>query len=325
MQGREITFKFMNGEVLGPNGPCVSDDLITWDFCGGAVLNGRSEFTYRFSENEERKYFSFSMPYQVSHFESFMKTHEHNPLLRREILGKSEQNRDIPLAVIGNPDAPNFYLTCRYHACESPASYALEGVMDFLLTKPTPLTDQFCFRILPFADIDGVENGDQGKSRYPHDHSLDYSPKPIYTLTKLLMEYVKEHPPHIMIDNHSPGKWGRWHDWLVIVEGDEWIKEQQHAFGRVMCAVTAENPVLGHIPFRLEDILPRGTDWNDPAIQTERSRMNSDRDFFRANGAEFVSIFEVPYFGTEGIVYTPRRLRSLGHDMAKAYTLYFCK
>ena len=68
-------------------------------------------------------------------------------------------------------------LTARHHACESMASHVLEGILSGVLA------DDDCGRrwregwqvvAAPFMDKDGVEDGDQGKNRRPHDHNRDY-------------------------------------------------------------------------------------------------------------------------------------------------------
>ena len=64
----------------------------------------------------------------------------------------------------------------------------------------------YCFHIVPFLDIDGVEAGDQGKDRSPHDHYLDYIPSPVYRSTAALMDYAAafKGKTAVYIDFHSP-------------------------------------------------------------------------------------------------------------------------
>ena len=39
--------------------------------------------------------------------------------------------------------------------------------MDWLLAKDNLLVRECCIHIVPMIDLDGVENGDQGKNRFP--------------------------------------------------------------------------------------------------------------------------------------------------------------
>ena len=63
--------------------------------------------------------------------------------------------------------------SCRHHCCESVAEYVLEGCLKEI-EENADLCKKFTFYVLPFVDLDGVEDGDQGKNRAPHDHNRDY-------------------------------------------------------------------------------------------------------------------------------------------------------
>jgi hypothetical protein len=50
------------------------------------------------------------------------------------------------------------------------------------------LRDRVEFLIVPFVDKDGVEEGDQGKNRHPHDHNRDYATPCLYPEVQALRE-----------------------------------------------------------------------------------------------------------------------------------------
>ena len=99
----------------------------------------------------------------------------------------------------------------------------------------------------PFMDKDGVEEGDQGKNRKPHDHNRDYlyqtGEKGIYPSVTALRELVSKWSQHrlkIGIDMHCPLLRGRGHEQIhfprqsdvgrfarqqefLNVEGEVWI------------------------------------------------------------------------------------------------------
>ena len=59
---------------------------------------------------------------------------------------------------------------------------------------------------VPFMDKDGVENGDQGKHRAPHDHNRDYTAE-IYTSVKAFKKLLvteSEGKQIVFFDLHSP-------------------------------------------------------------------------------------------------------------------------
>lgn len=206
---REITFKFTNGEVVGPWGPAVSDDGLNWKWLGSSSIINRSSFKYRFEDNEE-KYFSFAFPYTMKNFNIFYNIYKNSKNIKYKELTISEQNRVVPLIVTGKKKTKkDIIFTCRHHACESSASYILEGLMEYIFNnKESKLVNDYLIHIIPFVDIDGVENGEQGKNRFPHDHNRDYINRPIYRSTAAIMDYVDKLDVAFGIDFHSPHKWG---------------------------------------------------------------------------------------------------------------------
>ncbi len=87
-------------------------------------------------------------------------------------LCKSRKGRDIPCLEFGSGER-HIVLTSRHHACEATGSYVLEGLLCDLHNNPIENTTVFC---VPMIDYDGVCDGNQGKSRKPHDHNRDYNP-----------------------------------------------------------------------------------------------------------------------------------------------------
>jgi murein tripeptide amidase MpaA len=86
-------------------------------------------------------------------------------------------------------------LTARHHACEMIASYALEGFLESILSN-TELGHWFQNNVevlaVPFMDKDGVEDGDQGKHRRPHDHNQDYISDSIYPSVRAMKQFVPQ-------------------------------------------------------------------------------------------------------------------------------------
>lgn len=149
------------------------------------------------------------------HFERFYAHHADSAFMQRNVMTVSEQPRPVPLLLLGNRDAKqHIVLTARHHSCESAASYLLEGLLEyFLQSGASPVLDRFLIHAVPFIDIDGVENGDQGKHRIPHDHNNDYRDTPLYRSTVALMEYARQLRLVAAVDFHCPYKWGKRNDW----------------------------------------------------------------------------------------------------------------
>ncbi|MDF2717663.1 MAG: hypothetical protein K0R28_4588 [Paenibacillus sp.] len=314
---RDVVFEFANGEVVGAWGPAVSEDGISWRWLGKESLISRSSFRYRFTADRRSVYFAFSLPYQEHHFERFYATIAADPRVRREVLTLSEELRSVPLLLIGNPDADkHIVLTSRHHACESTASYLLEGLLAYYLAQPqSPILDQYRIHCIPFVDIDGVENGDQGKSRAPHDHNRDYIDVPLYRSTAAIIDYAGKLPLTAGIDFHCPGKWGRRDDTTFIVKQYSPVKEEIERLSGHLQRITSNRTTPGAIRHHSSNDLDMGVEWNQPHGENCSA-------FFARCGAKLAFTFEMPYFGNGEHAYTADGSRLFGADVAAALEQY---
>lgn len=219
-----------------------------------------------------------------------------------------------PLLKIGEEHSGrHIWLTCRHHACESCASYVLEGVLSYLLHVPNPFVRHCLVHVLPFIDIDGVEDGDQGKGRIPHDHNRDYQQQPIYNVTKALYQYTENRPILMGFDFHDPGKWGGYqeiNDHWSIVEGPQPYLKPQRQFSRILEDVAREETL-----YSVQNNSVFGVDWN---TQLQPSAWN----FFFKRGAKVAFSLETPYFGDRAEPYSQDMLRHLGEKFAIAMQRY---
>ena len=316
-QNKEIEFEFTDDEVVGPWGPAVSKDRIHWEWVGKESLISRTKFRYKFSKDENKVYFSFSLPYQVEDFERFYYKFKYHKLLQRDVLTVSEKGRDIPILRLGNPDADkHIFFSCRHHACESTAAYMLEGVLTYLLKqKDSALLRDHLIYVVPFVDIDGVEEGDQGKGRYPHDHNRDYIDKPIYKSTVSIMELAKKLNVVSANDFHSSWKWGSRNDYPFIVKQAPPRKEEGDKLSRYLEIANGENKAENKIIYDPVHDIDMGVEWNQP-------KNTSCMKFFSRGEAKLTCTIEVPYFGVANAVFTQDNIRGLGGDFAKAFERY---
>ncbi len=324
MQGRTISFFFENGDVVGIYGPCKSTDRVRWEWVGEESLRGNNCFVYTFSKHETEVYFSFSIPYQMSDFESFFEktilSNGKEEILERslETIACSEKGRSIPILLIGNSKSEkHIYFTARHHSCESTASYVLEGAIDFLCRNGEALLKNYMFHVVPFVDLDGVEEGDQGKSRIPHDHYRDYSESPIYNITKELYSYVEKYPPYLYVDFHSPWKWGDGANEIYMVNSPSPDDQLEDHLGTIWEELTEKTKNNSKTP---DDVITYHPRYN---LKHGIGFNNEDRDaplstnFFHRKGAKLSVVIEFPYFGGSTI-YRQDNLRSLGEDFIKS-------
>ncbi len=212
-----IEFHFPVGKQwLSAQGPCVSaDDGKSWRwagkekcfFCNPAPEKLNDGFVWEFKHAGERVRFAQGFPYQVSNYENFIQKNKGNCELHAGVLTKSRKGRECPMLTIGSGDK-NMLLLCRHHACEAAAAHVLEGfVAEAIAENETTAAfrKEYTLYVVPFVDLDGVEDGDQGKGRAPHDHNRDYGLKQhLYPEVAAVEELHKKHQFHIVLDFHDP-------------------------------------------------------------------------------------------------------------------------
>ena len=178
--GRTVTFRFTERNPIGVRGPAVSiDNGATWTWLGTEQVEDAS-FKYTFPADRDEAQFALSMPYLQSDLDVFLAEYATSTALLKETLCTSAKGRRVELLRAGCLDGSpkhRILLTARHHACESMASYVLEGVLSAIVAEEEDgkwLRENVEVIVIPFMDKDGVEEGDQGKYRRPRDHNRDY-------------------------------------------------------------------------------------------------------------------------------------------------------
>lgn len=194
---------------IGMQGPALSlDQGKTWEWAGIEYVNDNS-FSYDFKSAGQKVLFSVTIPYLQSDLDEFLKENAGNKNLSRGILTKSLKGRDVELLQIGKPGAgvKAVLMTARHHACESIASLALEGFMRAAIAD-TPagvkFREKYVLYVVPFVDKDGVEAGDQGKDRKPHDHNRDYGKDSIFPEVDAIEALADSKKIQFLFDMHCP-------------------------------------------------------------------------------------------------------------------------
>ena len=321
-QGRALTFHFDGKPVFDRQGPAVSRDRgETWEWLGPECVKG-SSFTHVFAPEDEELRFAFSLPYQEADLQRFLKRHADNPHLVVKELCRSRKGRGVERLAVGclrEDPAFRVLLTGRHHACESAASYVLEGMLDAILADTG---DGRWFRnnveviAVPFVDKDGVEQGDQGKNRQPRDHNRDYSGESIYTATAALRETVPEWSGGrlaVAIDLHSP--YIRDNKIFLVGSGNDKIWQEQQFFSSLLESV-ANKP----LPYRAGDNIPYGTAWNTG--HNTRQGRSCSQWASGLDGIRLATTIEIPYGSAHETAVTPEKLRAFGGSLVQALRIY---
>ena len=323
--GRTVKFQFIGRNPIGTQGPAVSTDRgHTWSWLpSGTVRDSSFEYTFEKLDREVR--FCFSIPYLEANLRQFLQKNADNPHLEIHELCRSRGDRSVGRLhagkIVGDPKH-RVLLTARHHACESVASYSLEGLLETVLSDST-LGRWFCGNVeilaVPFMDADGVEAGDQGKNRIPHDHNRDYAGDSIYPSVRTLRRFVPEWSAaklKVVLDLHCPYISGRQNEVIYLVgSSNPAIWRQQEEFATIL-----ESVHRSPLPYLAKSSLPFGTAWNTAANygkQKSCSRWGSQQ-----LSVSLASTIEIPYANVGAAVVTAENARAFGRDLALALRQY---
>lgn len=314
--GRNLQVTFTGSDVFAAFGPAFSlDQGQTWAWLGREAVQGQS-FTYRCPAGVDEVRFSVAMPYVHTNFVRFIRPYSTRSDVEITELCRSRHDRSVEMLRLGRLDgqAPlRILLTCRHHCCEMMASYALEGLLAAILAEDG-LADWYRSNVevvvVPFVDKDGVEAGDQGKNRRPHDHNRDYE-RGLYPETRAIHALAGEdYPPfNLALDLHCPWIRGPLHEVISFVGGpDLALWERVGQFSRML-----EANCSGTLRFREADNLPFGVEWN---TGTGLERHSFGGWAASLPGIRFASSLELPYALAGSAEVNAQSARIFGRDLA---------
>ena len=323
--GRTLTFRFEGQSPIGVRGPAVSTDGgQRWSWLGADCVRGAS-FTHRFDADADEVRFSFAIPYLESDLKRFLAEYQDNRCLSVETLCKSRKGRTVERLQVVDPDCEPSYrilLTARHHACESMANYAMEGFISTVLDDTDTgrwFRQHAAVMAIPFVDKDGVQDGDQGKNRKPHDHNRDYKGESIYPSVAAIRALVPKWSRgglDVALDLHCPWIRGT-HNEVIYMVGrpapEAW--QRQVAFGEIL-----ERVQTGPLKYRASDNLPFGTAWNKGANYGDH--MSCSMWTASLDGIGLATGFEIPYANAAGGVVDADSARAFGRDLARAVQVY---
>ena len=323
--GRTLKFQFTGRDPIGTQGPAFSTDGgETWSWLDSEAVNG-SSFTYDLDNGDREVRFCFAIPYLEDNLRQFLQKHSNNPYLSVQELCRTRKGRLVERLhagkIKGNPKY-RVFVTARHHACESTASYALEGLLTAILSD-TDIGRWFQNNVevlaVPFVDKDGVEDGDQGKNRRPHDHNRDYMNESIYPAVKAIREFVPQWSDtklKVSIDLHCPHISGKYNEFVYMVgSNDSDIWQEQQKFANIL-----ESVHKGKLPYSAQNNLPFGTAWNTGDYY---SRLKSCRLWAGEQpGVRMATTFEIPYANVGTTLVTADNARDFGRDLARALRRY---
>ncbi len=317
--GRRLVVRFPERDLVGWHGPAVSTDRVDWRWAGHDTVVNRREFAVQVPEDAEVLYLAFSIPYTMEHLQRFLDDRAGDERLRLAELTRSRAGASVPKLELGNPEAErHLVLTARHHACESIASYVMEGIIDGLLEDVPGVLADHLVHAVPMVDYDGVQHGDQGKNRIPHDHARDYIDHPLYPETAAVKRLVDGLPTGALtafIDLHCPYKWGsedgsasRNDSVFIPLPPTDWLPKLE-PFRSALARASAGHPMPYDGAFDLDD----GEAWNRNLPQMPRGYILHNRP-----EVTVAITMEISYCITQGERVSVDGARQLGRDIAVA-------
>jgi hypothetical protein len=324
--GRPVRFTFTRSRAIGVRGPAQSlDGGATWRWLGRECVDGNA-FTCAFPADAQEVRLSFGMPYQLSRWAQFAGARTGSPHFSPAELCRTRKGRPVPYARAGCLQAQPRHravLTCRHHCCEMMAAYALEGLVDAVLIGEDEeaewLRRNVEFLVVPFVDLDGVEDGDQGKNRRPHDHNRDYAGEAIYPSVRAIRWLLPAWGAgrlHLAADLHCPWIDGLHNEVIYLVGSPEpALEAEQRAFSKVV-----ETLPERALSFSAADFLPFGVDWNSAG--NESGGKGFGRWAGELPGIRLAFSMEIPYANAGGCEVNQATTRAFGRDLARAICRY---
>jgi hypothetical protein len=270
---------------------------------------------------------ALAIPYTRRDLDAWLAWHGGHPDLTVGTLCQARSGAAVPLLTIGRQDGAEVrqaFFACRNHACESLASFALEGLLDAVLADDDAgrrLRARWRILVVPMVDYDGVQAGDQGKNRHPHDHNRDYQPPHLYPETAALRDLVRQRCDgrlHLALDLHCPWVRGgladghtNQHIYMVGVQDEQRARRQQEF------AALLEAQRTGPLPYYASGTVSYGTGWNTGLGFSEGSTCAGCVAQI-APASCTIATFEIPYADAEGVMVDAQSARAFGRDLARA-------
>ena len=333
-QGRALRFQFDKPDRIGPRGPAVSvDHCQTWRFLNPTPNADSQSFEFTFKPDETEVYFALSSLYTRANWNAFAQRYADRSDMIFSTLCQARDGSDVHMLRVesGDQDAKQILvaITARHHCCEAVASYVLEGMLDQIAADDEigrALRRQCAFLIVPMMDEPGVEAGDQGKNRIPHDHNRDYAQE-IYPSVKAFKNQVVEESRDktlIFLDLHCPWiRGGQWNENIYSPGGpEERIAEELKRFSTIL-----EREQAGkELPYLESNNLPFGVSWNTAdnyqRPEGEPPTMSSRQWAASLSNALLAASFEVPYANAGGVEVSCDNAREFGRSLTRALQIY---
>ena len=192
------------------------------------------------------------------------------------------------------------------------ANYAAEGIMESVLAESDDgrwFREQAEFLVVPFMDKDGVEDGDQGKDRRPHDHNRDYHGRSIYPSVRAIRRFAPSWADgrlRLALDMHCP---------YIKDRSAYFVGTRDKANWELLCRFSEVFDSLQTRPAILDP--KHNISWDRPWDANAGPPRSSTRWAATLDGIGLAMTSELPYAVSGEVPVTPDRARTFGRDLAR--------
>ncbi|MCS7254318.1 MAG: M14-type cytosolic carboxypeptidase [Armatimonadota bacterium] len=184
-----------------------------WQRCNGGTMHrlpdGRFEVSW--DVRSLTGSFEFALCYPYTHRELGETLNACGGYWRCDVIGVTQKGRSM--LRLSNSygsekrDKPGIYILARQHSGETPGSWVLDGLLRYAPVELSP--DELIIWAVPFANLDGVVDGDYGKDPHPIDlNRAWFSPLPmrheVAVIQADIERFAKRCKLIAVIDLHAP-------------------------------------------------------------------------------------------------------------------------
>lgn len=165
--------------------PFISYDNLSWKRCElPFIINNDSTISLNLRNLPSTFYLSWYPPYPISRFHDNIKENDF-------------------IFQLGNSERQSILITVRQHPGETMGSYFLEGLMKYLYShESTQLLSNYNFIIVPFVNIQGIEEGMHRTSFDGIDYNFNWFNNQIPRIN-LIKNYIREKQLIAYFDIHG--------------------------------------------------------------------------------------------------------------------------
>ena len=229
VRGRNITIELENASDVknekchleNPNNwevvrPVYSYDKKAWRRIKNRCYS-QEKGAFIFSQifSKDTVFIAFCFPYTYGDLKKYLARIKKSSFTEISSFGKTRGGRNLSLVTITNSSFKKskigVWILARQHAGETPGSYALEGLVDYVLSDrkmASELREKVIFNIVPMVDIDNVCRGAYGKNSLPVDFSDDWGEKSIrpevIQIKNLIRKWCGSNSFDLFMDFHAP-------------------------------------------------------------------------------------------------------------------------